>query len=109
MRVEYTEIELQQQAERIAAVERALAEPPRRFDPSRRTREPRGPSVVFSFRLDPREVLELERRAAMLDIKPTVLARNLVRCGLERRSRDEIAPVVDRLEAAIAELRYLVP
>jgi hypothetical protein len=59
--------------------------------------------------LDPDEVIELEQRAAMLDMKPTVPARNLVRSSLERRGRDEVAAVVDRLETVLAELRSLVP
>ena len=56
-----------------AAVEQGLAQRPRRQ---------KGSSVVYSFRLDPGEVMALERRAAALGLKPSVLARNLVREGL---------------------------
>src|SRR4051812_48963273 len=42
----------------------------------------RDSSVVYSIRLDPGEVRALEVRAAAFGIKPTILARNLVRCGL---------------------------
>jgi hypothetical protein len=45
---------------------------------------------VYSFRLDPGEVLALERRAADLGLKPSVLARNLVRQGL--RSAASVMP-----------------
>jgi hypothetical protein len=47
-----------------------------------RPRRQKGSSVVYSFRLDPGEVRALERRAADLGLKPSVLARNLVREGL---------------------------
>ncbi len=56
-----------------AVVTDGLAERPRRQ---------KGSSVVYSFRLDPGEIRALERRAADLGVKPSVLARNLVREGL---------------------------
>jgi len=64
-----------------AAVEADLAQRPRRQ---------KGNSVVYSFRLDPGEVLALERRAADMGLKPSVLARNLVRQGL--RSAASVMP-----------------
>ena len=41
-----------------------------------------GASVVYSIRLDRGELRALERRALVAGIKPTVLARNLIRVGL---------------------------
>jgi hypothetical protein len=58
-----------------AAVEEALSARPRRQ---------KGSSLVYSLRLDPGEVSALQRRAAQLGIKPSVLARNLVREGLSK-------------------------
>lgn len=75
----------------------------------RRTRRVTGPSVVYSIRLDPSELRALERRAAALDIKPTALARNLIRAGLATRTDPVVAEAIDRLEAAFRELRGLVP
>src|SRR3954447_18683954 len=43
-----------------------------------------GRTVVFSVRLDGGEVDALERRAAAIGLKPTVLARNLIRIGLSQ-------------------------
>jgi hypothetical protein len=43
-----------------------------------------------------------------LDVKPTVLARNLIRVGLASRCDDGVAGAVDRLEAVVRELRGLV-
>jgi hypothetical protein len=50
-----------------------------------------------------------QRRAALLGIKPTVLARNLVRVGLAAGAGAEVAAAVDRIEAAIRDLRSLIP
>lgn len=68
-----------------------------------------GASVVFSLRLDRDELRALERRAALTDIKPTVLARSLIRTGLSTRHSAAIARAVDQLEEAVRELRALVP
>lgn len=68
-----------------------------------------GPSVVYSIRLDRSEVDALERRAALMNIKPTVLARNLVRIGLATNAGADVAGAIDRLEAALEDLRSLVP
>jgi hypothetical protein len=71
---------------RIAAVEREIAEM-EALDAAvaaglsqRRVRA--QASVVYSLRLDAGEVTALERRAASLGMKPTVLARSLLRRGL---------------------------
>lgn len=67
-----------------------------------------GPSTVFSFRLDHDEVAALERRAEAAGIGPSVLARNLVRMGLSTRSGDELPGALDRLAAALDEVRDLM-
>jgi hypothetical protein len=45
----------------------------------------------------------LERRAASTGLKPTVLARNLVRVGLRTRHEDDLSPVIERVADALAE------
>jgi hypothetical protein len=59
----------------------------------RSTRRAPGRSTCYSVRLDQGEVAALERRAAAVGLKPSVLARNLIRLGLG---------------AAVLELRTLV-
>jgi len=68
-----------------------------------------GQSIVYSIRLDPDEVTALEHRAALVGIKPTVLARNLIRIGLSGRANAELSDAVDRVVAAAQELRGYVP
>jgi len=62
-------------------------------------------SVVYSIRLDPGEVQALETRAAARGLKPTILARNLVRCGLQEDPDLRLAAALDAFEAALSELR----
>jgi hypothetical protein len=100
--------------ERIAAVQREIDEGDagdQAVDAhlaGRGRRAGAGPSVVYSIRLDPGEMAALERRAAALGIRPSVLARNLVRTGLRGRDEDRLPGLVDRLDAAVQELRALV-
>jgi hypothetical protein len=98
----------------LAAVERELAEV-RAADEQvaaglaqRTARRQTGASVVYSIRLDAGEVAALERRAAAVGIKPTVLARNLLRMGLSRRADTDLDAAIGRAEAAVRELRALV-
>jgi hypothetical protein len=93
-------------------------------DRARERREARtkrtGPnrSVVYTVRLEPEQVEALERRAAMAGVRPTVLARNLIRIGLAAAargsmggSRPSVVSVPDALgevEGAVAALRALV-
>jgi hypothetical protein len=65
--------------------------------------------VVYSIRLDPFEVEALERRSAATGVRPTVLARNLIRIGLSPSQSDALSRVLGRIEQAVAELRALVP
>jgi hypothetical protein len=74
----------------------------------RRRRRVTGPSVVLSIRLDPTELAALEGRAALLGLKPTVLARNLIRTGLASRGGEALLGTVERLDALVEELRGLV-
>jgi glycine cleavage system pyridoxal-binding protein P len=74
----------------------------------RSTRRTSESSIVFSVRLDPREVAALEARAALIGIGPSVLARNLIRTGLAAWNGDTVAAVVDQLEAVVSELRAVI-
>jgi hypothetical protein len=75
---------------------------------SRARRRTPAPSIVYSIRLSSDEFDALERRAAILDVKPSVLARNLVRVGLHSRGDEGLTAAMHRLEAAVEELRELV-
>lgn len=101
-------------AQILAEVERELAEA-RAADEQvaaglaqRTARRQVGTSVVYSIRLDAGEVAALERRAAALGLKPTVLARSLLRVGLSRRADSDLDAAIGRAEAAVRELRALV-
>jgi hypothetical protein len=99
-------------AARIAFVERELAQIEAREEAvrlaPRSARRKTGASIVFSVRLDPAELAALEAHAVTDGMKPTVLARNLIRTGLAAAHGAEIAAAVDRLEAALCELRAAV-
>jgi hypothetical protein len=99
--------------ESIASVERE----PARFAaedeaaarlPPRPVRRRTGASVVLSVRVDPAQLAALERQAAVIGIKPTVLARNLVRAGLSCPGSSALVHAVDQPDAAVAELHSLV-
>ncbi|WP_375486127.1 hypothetical protein [uncultured Jatrophihabitans sp.] len=65
-------------------------------------RQATGSSVVFTVRLDPTELTALNERAAARGLRPSVLARNLIRIGLAPpRDNDELARAVDRLREAL--------
>lgn len=92
----------------LAAVERELAaleasDRAGRLPPGQR-RSANSISSVFTLRLDHDERVALEARAAALDVKPSALARSLIRRGL-MRSEITIDEALDRIEAAVAELR----
>jgi hypothetical protein len=76
--------------------------------PRGRKRVP-GPTTVYSIRLDHDEVRALQLRAARAGIKPSALARNLIRTGLSLPYDRELSTVVDRVDAAMEQLRDLVP
>ena len=63
---------------------------------------------MYSLRLDTREFEALEDRARRLGLKPSVLARNLIRSGLASREGESVARALDRLEHAVGELRAVV-
>lgn len=67
-----------------------------------------GPSVAYSIRLDRGELMALERRALLIRMKPTVLARNLIRIGLSTPAEVDVAGAVERIALAVEELRALV-
>jgi hypothetical protein len=100
-------------AQRIAAVHRELAELEAlngAIADGLRMRITRtgGPSVAYTIRLDRGELMALQRRAFAAGIKPTVLARNLIRVGLTKSAGCEVAEAVERVAAAVEELRALV-
>ncbi|MEO6885629.1 MAG: hypothetical protein ABI232_04980 [Jatrophihabitantaceae bacterium] len=100
--------------DRIASVQRDLAELEERDAAvaslvSSGTRRRPGSSVVYSVRLDPAEVSALETAAAMRGLKPSVLARNLIRMGLSMPQEDAVSKLVDRLSETMQELRAIVP
>lgn len=76
--------------------------------PRTRKRVP-GPTTVYSIRLDHDEVRALQLRSARIGIKPTALARNMIRVGLSTPFDHKLSAVVDRVEAAMEELREFVP
>ena len=45
----------------------------------------------------------------MIGIKPSVLARNLIRLGLATRQGDALSRAVEQLEDAVQDLRALGP
>ena len=99
--------------ERIASVDRDLArfaaedEAAARLPP-RQVRRTTGASVVLSIRVDPAELAASERQAAVIGIKPTVLARNLVPAGLSCPGSSALVHAVDQPDAAVAQLHSLV-
>ncbi|HEV7192873.1 MAG TPA: hypothetical protein VGN35_06645 [Jatrophihabitantaceae bacterium] len=74
----------------------------------RSSRATNTPSVVFSVRLDVGELRALETRAAATGVKPSVLARNLIRSGLAARTSADVTDVLDRLTTVTDELRAMV-
>ena len=98
---------------RIAAVHRELAEletAGRAVQDGLGMRSARaaGGSLAYSIRLDRGEVEALERRAAAFGLKPTVLARNFIRMGLAPHDASPVVDAIDRVGAALDELRALV-
>ena len=86
---------------------------------ARRAYPDRGPARVYSLRLGHAELAALEERAEQLGLRPSVLARNLVRIGLRAGAReDPLASAIDHLatllddvrgiESAAAEVRALL-
>jgi hypothetical protein len=94
---------VRREIEQMQAAEAAVAD-----GLSGRGRRAAGPSVVFSLRLDTGEMAALERRAAVLGVKPSVLARNLVRNGLSHRTEDDLSKALTHLRVAVDEVRALL-
>jgi len=94
----------------VEAIEREMASwnEPRPKPPRRRPRQNRNDSISYSIRLYPEEVEMIEARAEKLGVRPTGLARNLIRSGLASGGLDEVTDTLDRLEQVVAELRSLV-
>jgi len=107
-----TEETASQMGSRLAleAVAREMAswDAPRPKPPKRRPRRHRSDSISYSIRLYPEEVDMIEDRAESLGIRPTALARNLIRSGLAADGADDVADAIDRLGQVVDELRSLV-
>lgn len=73
-----------------------------------RRRNRTGPSSVFSVRLSREEVEAIEQRAMLVGIRPSMLARNLIRAGLSGARNAEVSSALGRVEDAVVELRSLV-
>lgn len=92
------------------AADRAAADAAARLTTSKRDAGRAGASVVFTVRLDPQELDALRQRAAARGLRPSVLARNLIRLGLQPPGpSDEVDRAAEHLEAALAAFRALVP
>lgn len=92
----------------LEAVAREMASWDERPEPPpRRVRRQTGASVVFSVRLEHDEVEMIEARAARMGLRPTHVARNLIRSGLSTERSDEIVDTVARLDQIVQELRSL--
>jgi hypothetical protein len=102
---------------RMLARDEAAARSAERARAARRRHD--NASVVFSLRLDPAELEALERRAEANGLKPSGLARNLIRVGLAqhagdddggfRRAMDRLHDAADQLRGAVCELQSFVP
>ncbi len=66
-------------------------------------------TVVYTIRLDREEFRALKRRGGFLNLKPSVLARNLIRAGLTTRPDPMSSDAVEELETAVEQLRAVVP
>ncbi len=63
---------------------------------------------MYSLRLDSAEVAALEVQAAARGLKPSVLARNLIRVGLRPQHDDALGAAVSRVHDALAEVSGLL-
>lgn len=67
-----------------------------------------SPSVRLSVRMDRGDLVALERRADLLGITPSALARNLIRYGMTSRAGHGIDGMVTDLEVLAARMRAVV-
>lgn len=68
----------------------------------------RGPSTVYSIRLRPEKVEQIEAAARRLDIPASALVRGWVLAGLAEANEGSVTSTIDRLEAEVRKLRSLV-
>lgn len=67
----------------------------------------RGRSVVYSVRLRPEQIEQIEALARRLDVPASTLVRGWVLAGLAGEQTDSVAAGLDRLEADVQRLRAL--
>ena len=106
--------EVEREIAMLEAADRAADDAVVRLGRSRRNGErsgdDSGPSVVFTVRLDRQELDALRQRAAARGLRPSVLARNLIRLGLQPPgATDELSWAAEHLESALAAFRAVVP
>jgi len=68
----------------------------------------RGRSTVYSIRLAPERVEQIEAVARRLDIPASVLVRGWVLGGLAAQDADSVNGTIERLEADVRRLRELI-
>lgn len=101
--------EVQREIAAFEAADRAADDAVARLNTSKRNGYA-GASVVFTLRLDPQELDALRQRAAARGLRPSVLARNLIRIGLQPPgSTDDLSRAAEQLETALAAFRAVVP
>lgn len=66
-------------------------------------------SVVYSLRLNPEDIAEVERVAEQLDVPATALVRGFVLDGLaQHRKTASPAAVIEHIESELLQLRGLI-
>jgi len=68
----------------------------------------RGRSTVYSVRLTPERVEQIEAVARKLDVPASALVRGWVLAGLAAQHADSVSGTIERLEADVRRLRELI-
>jgi len=68
----------------------------------------RGSAVVYSVRLPPERVEQIEAVARTLDVPASSLVRGWVLAGLAEHDSGTVTGTIDRLEADVHRLRELI-
>ncbi len=78
------------------------------LDPAKATRPGREAARVYSVRLSPDVVDELERLGKDLDVPTSALIRGFIAQGLADSNASNVSALIDKLEGDLARLRGLV-
>jgi hypothetical protein len=68
----------------------------------------RARSVVYSLRLNPEDIAELERVAAELDVPAASLARGYVLDGLAEHRVDDPARMIDKIQSELGVVHSML-